>query len=691
MYESIIEGINDPGIFKAIFTAGGPGSGKSTAAKDLGLFALGLRGINSDTAFEHALKKNNLPLKLSSLDPEVIDTMRVKAKTLAGKQMDLALKGRLGLVIDSTARNVERILKQKKMLEEMGYETAMVFVDTKLETALERNAKRARSVPEKIVINSHEEIAKNANRLEKIFGKRKFFRVPNDGDLGDLRKNTNRIFPKVSAFVKSTPMNKQSKEWMAQFEAMNEAKLDMKKNMKLVDTFGKTVASLAKTKYDPNDPEGSINTAFGKLRTGTWSPKQWENIHKMAAGLRSLGFKLPALKGMYMGLDKNSNAKFFEEIEAMFEADTRTPAARNKSKTIANLAAFEKKLLKKMMGNPGKAIMELKVAIDTFKKLIGKSLPMLQPLFQAELDKMEGMLSQLSGLKESFAGPIPIYEEKISKSTLKKIAKMDDKALMLARKNVKAILSFTDPAQAPELFKAINKEMNRRIMAEAGEVVGAVAGKATNTASIPSGPGSVTPDSTFSGNAVFKCDNETFANCIKGKKKYGRWSAYLGKDNPYFAHVQNWMKQSYKHKNFMLQNKQTGELVFARNPLGEGTINELFDNLPLSKKEMNAFGMAAKKWKGIRAIGSPQVTSNQLTQNFQTTEGLKRTSFTVTMSKQKDPFKLGAKFYDIRHAENKSSSQATQSSKFIKEEDIGLLKSELKRFSLMLNRRYVIR
>ena len=181
MHESIIEGINDPGIFKAVFTAGGPGSGKSTAAKDLGLFALGLRPINSDTAFEAALKKGGTSLKLSGLDPEVRDAMRVQAKKIAGKQLDLAIKGRLGLVIDSTARDADRIIRQKKMLEKIGYETAMVFVDTELATTLERNKKRARTVPEKIVRSSHATIRKNRDKLKKLFGKN-FFVIHNDSN-----------------------------------------------------------------------------------------------------------------------------------------------------------------------------------------------------------------------------------------------------------------------------------------------------------------------------------------------------------------------------------------------------------------------------------------------------------------------------------------------------------------------------
>jgi len=59
------EGINDPSIFKAVFLAGGPGSGKSFIVGRTALTALGFRIINSDHAFETAMKKAGKMLKKS--------------------------------------------------------------------------------------------------------------------------------------------------------------------------------------------------------------------------------------------------------------------------------------------------------------------------------------------------------------------------------------------------------------------------------------------------------------------------------------------------------------------------------------------------------------------------------------------------------------------------------------------------
>ena len=93
-------------------------------------------------------------------EEESREAVRVHAKALTAKRQDLYVKGRLGLIIDSTARDVKKIMTQNKLLKQLGYETSMVFVNTTLETALERNANRTRSIPEKIVKSNHAEVRK---------------------------------------------------------------------------------------------------------------------------------------------------------------------------------------------------------------------------------------------------------------------------------------------------------------------------------------------------------------------------------------------------------------------------------------------------------------------------------------------------------------------------------------------------
>jgi hypothetical protein len=76
----INEGVNDPAIFKAVFLAGGPGSGKSFIVGKTGLGSFGFRVVNSDDAFENAMKKAGM-----EMNPDNI--FSVKGQELRGKDV----------------------------------------------------------------------------------------------------------------------------------------------------------------------------------------------------------------------------------------------------------------------------------------------------------------------------------------------------------------------------------------------------------------------------------------------------------------------------------------------------------------------------------------------------------------------------------------------------------------------------
>ena len=50
--------------------------------------------------------------------------------------------------MDGTGKDYEKIVRMSEKLKKFGYETLMVFVNTDLETALARNAKRDPTLPE---------------------------------------------------------------------------------------------------------------------------------------------------------------------------------------------------------------------------------------------------------------------------------------------------------------------------------------------------------------------------------------------------------------------------------------------------------------------------------------------------------------------------------------------------------------
>ena len=94
------EGVYDTGIFKAFFLAGGPGSGKTFVTAQA-FAGTGLRVINSDRAFENAMRKAGLSLKMPDDEQEVRDMVRARAKATTQKMLDLSLDGRLFVTCSS--------------------------------------------------------------------------------------------------------------------------------------------------------------------------------------------------------------------------------------------------------------------------------------------------------------------------------------------------------------------------------------------------------------------------------------------------------------------------------------------------------------------------------------------------------------------------------------------------------------
>ena len=204
------EGLNDPNIFKAFFLAGGPGSGKSyVVRKTTG--GTGLKVVNSDDAFEKLLKDAGLSLKMPADEAEPRDAVRGKAKELTSKSKGNYLDGRLGLVIDGTGRDFDKVSKEKRELENLGYDCYMIFVNTSLDVALERNIDRERSVPEDIVIKSWKDVQSNIGKFNNLF-KSGMIIVDNNKADEDIIVS---VFKRIKSLLKNKVTNSRAKQWVS--------------------------------------------------------------------------------------------------------------------------------------------------------------------------------------------------------------------------------------------------------------------------------------------------------------------------------------------------------------------------------------------------------------------------------------------------------------------------------------------
>ena len=238
----LTEGVFDKGILKAVFMAGGPGSGKTYVAtqifgipsKKINISVGGLKSVNSDTEFEFLLKKYGFEtfgtgkLDIDKWPDEVFDaiaggdedsetmTVRKKAKLMTLDRKKKYMEGRLGMIIDGTGHDYGKIKKEKEQLEKLGYDTYMVFVNTSLKVAHERNKERDRRLPEDILEKSWKDVQKNLGKFQGLFGS-KFAVVDNSKFLKPahaLAKFGMITKKYIDKFVKSPVKNHIGKKWI---------------------------------------------------------------------------------------------------------------------------------------------------------------------------------------------------------------------------------------------------------------------------------------------------------------------------------------------------------------------------------------------------------------------------------------------------------------------------------------------
>ena len=228
--EMITEGVDDPGILKCIFLAGGPGSGKSFTANEIfgvgkGAFnsvsAGGLKIVNSDSAFENALKKNGIsPKDLGKIDQnsdmwnsiageDNPNSIRNKAKSITKQQQAFYEAGRLGMIIDGTGDEVTKIKKKVEHAESLGYDCYMVFVNTSLEVAQARNKNRGRVLSDELVTSIWKACQENLGKFQTIFSGR-FVIVDNT----EYKPVSNSVQKQIDAFLRKPIYNQIGKKWI---------------------------------------------------------------------------------------------------------------------------------------------------------------------------------------------------------------------------------------------------------------------------------------------------------------------------------------------------------------------------------------------------------------------------------------------------------------------------------------------
>lgn len=209
-FQELQEGVYDPNIFKAIFLAGGPGSGKSYVVRRT-TGGLGMKIVNSDDIYEKMLNDAGLTTTPEDIYSDKGQDIRGKAKAVTKRMQGNFLEGRLGIIIDGTGKDYDKIARQAQALQKLGYETYMVFVNTSLDTAQERNKMRQRTLPEAEVEKMWKAVQQNIGKFQRFFGASNMIIVDNNDAGEDV---FSKVWKRIMILTKKKVTNHIAKRWI---------------------------------------------------------------------------------------------------------------------------------------------------------------------------------------------------------------------------------------------------------------------------------------------------------------------------------------------------------------------------------------------------------------------------------------------------------------------------------------------
>ena len=202
--EFISEGIEDKGILKAVFLAGSPGAGKSYTIGKISDGSIEPRIVNTDKFFEFLSNKIRVKLDTLAGAENAWSFASDKTKQLTTSSLSLYLNSMLPLIIDGTSSNPNNLLMRVGILESLGYDVAMVYVKTDLETAIKRVQGRDRKVPEEFITKVFNEMTESEDFYRSKFVN--FVEINNnDGELTDAAISA--AFKKMRSFYSADVKN----------------------------------------------------------------------------------------------------------------------------------------------------------------------------------------------------------------------------------------------------------------------------------------------------------------------------------------------------------------------------------------------------------------------------------------------------------------------------------------------------
>jgi shikimate kinase len=173
VHDIVLEDIRYPLAGKAIFMAGLPGAGKTVIST--GLFSqMGFQKVDIDDFFK-LFQRRGEPVDYSNIE-KISAPTRKRLSQLSSKFQNI--------IIDSTGRNSQSILRNKQRLEDLGYQTAMVLVQRDPEQAVHATMRRelatGRSIDPEFIQQTDQALNQNTPVYRQAFGTPNFFIINTD-------------------------------------------------------------------------------------------------------------------------------------------------------------------------------------------------------------------------------------------------------------------------------------------------------------------------------------------------------------------------------------------------------------------------------------------------------------------------------------------------------------------------------
>jgi len=172
-----------PKDLKAVLIAGPSNAGKSQFVKSVIPTEYQKYVLNPDKFYEPELAKvGQGSMDMKDFTPDQLSAA-AKAQAVAVKQYRSELEKAIGekpVILDITGGSYKKVAETKAKLESQGYEVMMVLLYASPYTTLSRNIKRDRSLDPGIVLRNWEDVIKNAEQYEQLFGADNFAFIDND-------------------------------------------------------------------------------------------------------------------------------------------------------------------------------------------------------------------------------------------------------------------------------------------------------------------------------------------------------------------------------------------------------------------------------------------------------------------------------------------------------------------------------